>query len=117
MHYDDDGYHPRERRSSGTALGLQLSATGHEADWTKLAQDNLKLDIQRKLPRIQKADNLILFIGDGMGPSTVTTARWHQSQEDGTKGYNTHLAWDRWPVTGMAKVRHGVSEGQITLNK
>ena len=53
--FDKDGYHLKETYSG---------RTGHEADWEKLAQDELKANIYNKLPKIETARNLILMIGD-----------------------------------------------------
>lgn len=114
--YDSDGYHPRVRQSVHDN-NAPKSSTGHETDWNELAQQSLKADISRKLPKIDKATDLMLFIEDGMGPSRVTAGRWHKAMMDDTKGFNTALSWDTWPVTGMSKVHylHMLSEKKTLL--
>ena len=50
-----------------------------------------------------KAKNVILFVGDGMGVSTVTAARILEGQLKGMLGEENNLAMDRFPYTGLAK--------------
>ncbi|ELU18169.1 hypothetical protein CAPTEDRAFT_39048, partial [Capitella teleta] len=71
--------------------------------WSDLAQKQLQDDLESKLPRTAKAENLVLFIGDGMGMSTLTAARWHKAEAEGTKAVETMLQWDKWPASGMSK--------------
>ena len=45
----------------------------------------------------------ILFIGDGMSITTVTTARIYQGQLNGKTGEENQLSWDKFPYTGLSK--------------
>ena len=47
--------------------------------------------------------NVILFVGDGMGVSTVTAARILEGQLKGMLGEEHNLSFDLFPYTGMAK--------------
>lgn len=49
------------------------------------------------------AKNVILFIGDGMGVSTVTAARIHAGQTLGKDGESHRLAMETLPFAGLAK--------------
>lgn len=49
------------------------------------------------------ARNVILFVGDGMGISTVTAARIHAGQLAGHSGEEGYLSFGQFPFTGMAK--------------
>ena len=49
------------------------------------------------------AKNVILFIGDGMGPSTVTTARILEGQFAGMPGEEHTLSFGHFPFVGLAK--------------
>jgi len=49
------------------------------------------------------AKNIILFIGDGMGVSTVTAARIFAGQQLGKKGEEHQLSFDKFPFTGLIK--------------
>jgi len=50
-----------------------------------------------------KAKNVILFIGDGMGISTVTAARILAGQQLGKMGEEHELSFDKFPFSGFAK--------------
>ncbi len=49
------------------------------------------------------AKNVILFVGDGMGMSTVTAARILEGQLKGMAGEENNLSFDLFPYTGLAK--------------
>lgn len=49
------------------------------------------------------AKNVILFVGDGMGVSTVTAARILEGQMNGMNGEENNLSFDLFPFTGLAK--------------
>ena len=57
---------------------------------------------QRHLGR-GKAKNIILFVGDGMGVSTVTAARILDGQQKGGHGEENLLSFERFPYTALAK--------------
>jgi len=50
-----------------------------------------------------KVKNVILFVGDGMGVSTVTAARILEGQMKGMQGEENNLSFDLFPFTGLAK--------------
>jgi alkaline phosphatase len=50
------------------------------------------------------ARNLILFLGDGMGLTTVTAARILEGQRRGERGEGNLLAFERFPYTAFSKV-------------
>lgn len=49
------------------------------------------------------ARNVVLFVGDGMGISTVTAARILAGQRRGDSGEENLLSFERFPFTGLAK--------------
>ena len=51
------------------------------------------------------AKNIIIFIGDGMGISTVTAARIYKGQQGGKSGEEATLTFEEFPHTGLSKVR------------
>lgn len=53
---------------------------------------------------MNKAKNVIFFLGDGMGPTTVTAARFYLAQSRGKKIEETGLAWEDFPAVGLSKV-------------
>uniref|UniRef100_A0A671Z3V8 Alkaline phosphatase n=1 Tax=Sparus aurata TaxID=8175 RepID=A0A671Z3V8_SPAAU len=68
------------------------------------AQARATLDAALKLrPRDHQAKNLILFLGDGMGVSTVSAARILRGQMEGRSGEETMLAMDTFPYVALSK--------------
>lgn len=51
----------------------------------------------------ERARNVIIFIGDGMGVSTVTAARIYAGQRQGRDGESYTLAMDAFPHTALAR--------------
>jgi len=62
-----------------------------------------KLNARPHFEGKKKAKNIILFIGDGMGVSTVTAARILEGQMKGMQGEENNLSFDMFPFTGLAK--------------
>lgn len=54
-------------------------------------------------PTPQKAKNVILFIGDGMGISTITAARIYDGQKRGETGEENQLSFDRFENVALVK--------------
>lgn len=73
----------------------QLSV--EQSEWFDDGLDELKEALQAKV-NTRRAKNVVLFVGDGMGPNTVTATRVHRYGEEGL------LAWERFPHMGMLKV-------------
>lgn len=51
----------------------------------------------------QRAKNVILFVGDGMGLSTVTAARIYAGQRAGKDGESHQLAMDMFPYSAFSR--------------
>ena len=58
------------------------------------------------------ARNVILFIGDGMGVSTLTAARIYQGQQNGIDGASNTLSFERFP--NLALVRTYSADNLVT---
>lgn len=82
---------PIDGKISGTAPGS--FADGHKALSTRLTARKAN----------SKAKNVILFVGDGMGVSTVTAMRIHAGQKNGGAGEDHVLNMDRFPNLALAK--------------
>lgn len=64
--------------------------------------------LNEKLAQItntETARNVVFFIGDGMGVSTVTAGRIYKGQRRGASGEEAQLDFEKFPHTGYAKVR------------
>lgn len=55
------------------------------------------------VPRKGKAKNVILFIGDGMGVTTVTAARIFEGQLRGESGEENRLSFEDFPYAALSK--------------
>jgi alkaline phosphatase len=54
-------------------------------------------------PAPARAKNVILFVGDGMGVSTVTAARIYEGQKRGETGEENLLSFEKLPHTALVK--------------
>lgn len=80
--------------------------------WTSLGRaeldEALNVAINNKV-----AKNVILFIGDGMGPNTVTASRIYKNGEKG------RLTFEKFPHLGLLKVSnllHDIDNIIVILN-
>ncbi|XP_032369763.1 alkaline phosphatase, tissue-nonspecific isozyme [Etheostoma spectabile] len=71
--------------------------------WNTWAQQTLKNALTLQNLNTNKAKNLILFLGDGMGVPTVTAARILKGQLNGQSGEETQLEMDKFPFVSLAK--------------
>lgn len=70
--------------------------SNEQAEWFDSGINELKLALSVK-PNKNRAKNVILFVGDGMGQSTVTATRIHKVGEEGL------LSWEKFPHMGLLK--------------
>uniref|UniRef100_A0A8C0X048 Alkaline phosphatase n=1 Tax=Castor canadensis TaxID=51338 RepID=A0A8C0X048_CASCN len=83
-------------------LGVIPVEEENPAFWNQKAAE--ALNTAKKLQPIQTAaKNLILFLGDGMGVSTVTATRILKGQLEGQPGPETPLAMDHFPYLALSK--------------
>jgi len=113
---------PRLRRAAWVALILFLLAPGTRSDspqqWFDEGRDVVQQNKRRKTGR-RAARNVILFVGDGMGVSTVAAARILEGQLRGEDGEENLLEFERFPHLALAKTYNtnqqvGDSAGCIT---
>ena len=85
--------------------------------WIKVGQERLMLELERQNKetrlRDKVAKNVILFIGDGMGMSTITATRILKNQRAGGLGEEKQLSFEDFPHIGIARtyeVDYQVSE-------
>lgn len=69
--------------------------------WYTAAETSVK-DKPRFIGK-RRAKNVILFVGDGMGVSTVTASRILDGQQQGMSGEENNLSFDKFPFTGLSK--------------
>jgi alkaline phosphatase len=67
------------------------------AEWFNAGRAAVEANkLARNLPKLQRAKNVILFVGDGMGVSTVTAARILEGQQRGEDGEFNRLSFERF---------------------
>ena len=90
----------------GIAAGAVL-VSSHSAETPEqwYAEGKAAVEAARKLKtsNSRKAKNVILFIGDGMGVSTVTAARILEGQLKGQPGEENSLSFERFPHVALSK--------------
>lgn len=72
------------------------------ADWKREGVSALEAN-KSLLPNTHQAKNIILFIGDGMGVSTVTAARIFEGQQKGIDGEKNQLSFEKFPYIALSK--------------
>ncbi|QUL37088.1 alkaline phosphatase [Erythrobacter sp. JK5] len=60
-------------------------------------------EVARTAPAPQRAKNVILFIGDGMGISTITAARIYEGQKRGETGEENQLSFEKFENVALVK--------------
>ncbi|XP_076087473.1 alkaline phosphatase-like isoform X1 [Mytilus galloprovincialis] len=84
-------------------FGNPVTKTVEDANyWRNQAQDDLNQRLSY-LRNTNAAKNVIMFLGDGMGISTVTAARIHKGQLNGQTGEETEMTFEKFPYTGFIK--------------
>ena len=85
-----------------SALSAQvLPAYQTSSDWYTDGQSKVTAKLQTN--NQFKAKNVILFVGDGMGISTLTAARILQGQITGNDGEEGYLSFESFPHTALVK--------------
>jgi len=87
-------HHPPGLRDSRPAKVLR--------DWKKMGRDDIKRAMETQ-QLVGQARNVIMFLGDGMGPSTVTAARQLLAQTTDTELPDASLEWDKFYNVGLSK--------------
>ena len=95
----DDRYHPR--KDTKRPLG-EINAPPD--NWEELGLEELQraLNIQ---PKEKRAKNVILFVGDGLGVSTLTAARWLNHERKQGSMQDARFGFENFDHLGAAMVR------------
>lgn len=92
---------PTLTQAQGSALATTTNNLWYEQGQSVLAQ--AELNTQSLVNAKGKAKNVILFVGDGMGISTVTATRILAGQKLGKMGEEHQLSFDKLPYSGFVK--------------
>lgn len=104
----DSGDSPEERSL--------ISETQRRSPWYEAGRATVREAKALAAPR-GRARNVILFIGDGMGISTITAARIRAGQLAGATGEENVLSFERFPYVALSKtytVDHQVADSAGT---
>lgn len=66
--------------------------------WSNVAQDKLRIQLQKNMLNKNIARNIILFLGDGMSIPTQTATRVYMGGEE------RELSFEKFPYSGLSKV-------------
>ncbi|CAG2176699.1 unnamed protein product, partial [Oppiella nova] len=86
--------------------------------WNLLAKNTLKRSLNQK-PNVGKAKNVILFLGDGMGITTITPARILKGQLKNRSGEETKLIFEDFPYVSLIKtynINYQVTDSAASAN-
>ena len=86
----------------GTAYGAEPVFPQSHDPWFKAGQKRLK-EALKNSPNLGPAKNVIVFIGDGMGVSSVTASRIFAGQLRGETGEENFLSWEKFPHAAFSK--------------
>lgn len=77
----------------------------HQESAETWKRDGWKAVDQAKSVKLRKgkAKNVILFVGDGMGISTLTAARIFEGQQRGESGEENRLSFEEFPYSALSK--------------
>lgn len=95
------------RNSLLESLGANKYTPEEEANtefWLNLARKEVDERVNYKPVNLNKAKNIIFFLGDGMSLSTVTAARIRKGQLKGKTGEEEALSFEKFPHMGLSKV-------------
>jgi len=89
--------------ATGASADKSYSIPSYQAEnaWFTQGVDTIKH--RPSMKGRKRAKNVILFVGDGMGVSTVTAARILEGQLKGMSGEENMLSFDMFPYTAMSK--------------
>ena len=82
--------------------GSPLAAEPTPQDWFNNGAATVK-DAKQMRPIKHRAKNVILFVGDGMGISTITAARILEGQMKGGSGEENSLSFEKFPYLALSK--------------
>ena len=84
--------------------GARLPVTQQSSQWFSDGAQALQRAVQQPINNQPgAAKNIILFVGDGMGISTVTAARILAGQQLGHSGEEYQLSFEQMPFAGLIK--------------
>lgn len=102
----DEDSSSKDDSTNSAAYDAQPNLKGSSKGWYESGQvavaDN-EAALKKIVNEAGSAKNIILFVGDGMGISTVTAARILDGQNKGMMGEGNLLSFEKMPFAGLVK--------------
>jgi alkaline phosphatase len=95
-------YEPAAGEPAASVIEPHTTSDGSSATWWSSGQQALAHRLAVPT-RNTKARNVILFVGDGMGVSTVTASRIYDGQSRGESGEEGQLSFETFPNLALIK--------------
>ena len=90
--------------SHADSVSESLPSSQSKSHWFSEGEKTLQQAVQQPINNKRgAAKNIILFVGDGMGISTVTAARILAGQQQGLDGEEYQLSFEKMPFAGLIK--------------
>lgn len=89
-------------QTASVPIDLTPEMLGTKQGWLDDGAAAIKARAERPL-NTKRAKNVILFVGDGMGISTLTAARILEGQLRGEPGEENYLSFEKFPYTALVK--------------
>ncbi len=86
-----------------TVMGCTALAQNTPQGWYQQGRATVERNLQWRNGDVPMAKNVILFVGDGMGVSTVTAARILEGQLRGENGEENELFFETFPNVALSK--------------
>ncbi len=100
---------PNEARSTIAIERVAMTPAQAGDSYYAAASSAVKARATKETPR--RAKNIILFVGDGMGISTLTAGRIYAGQQKGVDGESYQLSMEKMPEVALSKTY--AHDGQI----
>lgn len=87
------------------SLAQALPESQQQSSWFVDGKQNIqnRLQLQAQQPSEGRAKNVVLFVGDGMGVTTLTAARILGGQRNGNSGEQASLSFEAFPYSALSK--------------
>lgn len=72
--------------------------------WRSMACEEVLRNVQNQQLNLNRAKNIILFLGDGMSITTITSARILKGQRNNQTGEEASLSFEKFPHTALSRV-------------
>lgn len=95
-HSHDGDFHPNSRSMRRENIRRR------DINWNKMAHDDIRKSL-KNLPQFGIAKNVILFLGDGMGLSDITSTRFLLAERHKKNVEEIELSFETFPFHGLSK--------------